>query len=104
MRVIGNDREDYLYLVGKTFREERTQWTVNQATQQGFRFTGTTFTAEEVTGYLAGCITLLLVIHRHRKEVASFHRFLVTDNRCKHLCLTHTDNNRTALAGDFPGF
>ena len=104
LRVIGNDREDHLYFVGETFREQRAQRAINQATQQCFRFAGASFATEEVAGYLAGGIALFLVINCHREEVASFHGLLVTDNRCKHLCLAHADNDRTALAGDFPGF
>ena len=88
----------------KTFREQRTQRAINQATQQCLCFAGTSFATEKVAGYLAGGITLFLVVHRHRKEVATFHCILVANHRCKHLCLAHADDDCATLARDLAGF
>ncbi len=90
--------------MGEALGKQRTQRAVDQPAQQCFRLARAPLAAEEVARYLAGCITLFLVVDREREEVATFHRVLVTDDRCKHHCLAHADDNGTALAGDFPGF
>ena len=64
----GNHGADDLHFVLETFREQRTDRTIDQTRGQGFFLGRTRFTLEETTWDLAGSVGLFLVVHGQREE------------------------------------
>src|SRR5690606_16751993 len=63
----GDHGADDLHFVLETFREQRTDRTVDQARGQGFFFARARFTLEETAGDLARSVGFFLVVHGERE-------------------------------------
>src|SRR6185437_13214392 len=66
---------DNLRLMAKTFREERTDGTINLAAGKNFTFTGTSFALDEAAGNASAGVRVFAIVHREREEINSFPGF-----------------------------
>ena len=99
-----NCRND-LNFVEVTFREQRTQRTVDQTRGQRFFFRRTAFALEEATRDLAGGIGFFDVINSQREKVLAWLSLLGTNNGNQNNGVIISDHNRTAgLTGYIASF
>ena len=93
-----------LHFVVETFREQRTQRTVDQARGQDLLFAGTAFALEETAGDLARSVGALLIIHGQREKILVGFGILASHHGDQHHGVVQTDHDcTTGLARDLAG-
>ena len=70
--VSGYNGTNNLYFVEETFREQWTNWTIDQARGQGFFFRRTAFTLQITARDTASGIAFFLVMYRQREEILAW--------------------------------
>ncbi len=75
-----NDGQNNLCVVLVAINEKRTDRTIDQARNEGFVFTWTTFTLEEATWDFTSCVGLFLIVDGQREEILTWLWFLGRNN------------------------
>ena len=89
----------------ETFREQRTDRTVDQTAGQNFFFALFAFAFEETAGDFTCCVSTLEVIDSQREEVLAFFHFFVGGHGNQNNGIAHGYfNGSSGLAGNFAGF
>ncbi|CSC60253.1 Uncharacterised protein [Vibrio cholerae] len=78
-----------MHFVSETIREQRTNWTVNQTSNQRFAFRRTAFALKETARDFTCRVSTLLVVYSQREEILTHYRFFLTDHRDKHRSVIH---------------
>ena len=78
--VHGKDVNNDLNFIEETFREQRTNRTVDQAGSERFFFARTAFTLEEASRNTAGSVSLFNVINGQREEILTRFNFFLCNN------------------------
>ncbi len=102
--VSGQNGCNDLYFVGKTFCEERTNRTVDEAGNQGFVLGRTSFTTEVVTRNATGGVCHFLIVTGQREEAAIDGKGLGNGSNQYGRIAGRNGNCAACLSGVFTGF
>ena len=105
LAIIAKNLRNCVDFVVETFREQRTEWTVDQTGNQSFLFRRPTFTLEKATGNTASCGIFFLIVNGEREEILAIFHGLCGGNRAKHNSFAERcHNSAVSLTGNLARF